>query len=288
MIDLTKLGAWLLEAQPTEQPTTEAPVPSLADLLAEVVEGLRALRQPAPAQLKGTAVRMFSRQTLNALSDKAADCRGVNGVHVEVLVSGTSPSATISVEGGIEEGSAGYMALPDPASNRTGVAANLSFDCVVGSAWAKVRVSSISGTFGDGEGYTITVTPFRMGTPGSGLLPRVSGGLSIYRLLSAASTNGNNIKASAGQVYGWFISNTNAAARVVKLYNTAGTPTVGTDTPVMTLLIPGNTAGAGTNISFEMGIAFALGIGIGITTGVADNDVAAVAANEVIVNLFYK
>jgi hypothetical protein len=115
-----------------------------------------------------------------------------------------------------------------------------------------------------------------------------SGGASISRLLSAASTNSTLAKSSAGQVYGWYITNNNASERYVKLYNKASAPTIGTDTPVITLLIPGNTAGAGTNVNFSAGIAFATGIGYGTTTGYADNDTGAVAAGEIIVNLFYK
>src|SRR4051794_5362725 len=39
-----------------------------------------------------------------------------------------------------------------------------------------------------------------------------TGGLTIYRLLSAATTNAASVKGSAGQVYGWYITNTNASA----------------------------------------------------------------------------
>ncbi len=120
------------------------------------------------------------------------------------------------------------------------------------------------------------------------MAPATSGGCLISRVLSAASTNSTSVKASAGQVYGWYITNINASPRYVKLYNKASGPTVGTDTPVMTVLVPGNAAGAGTNVEYNNGIAFATGIGLGITTGVADNDTGAVAANEVVVNLFYK
>lgn len=120
-------------------------------------------------------------------------------------------------------------------------------------------------------------------------VPATSGGLTIYRLLSAATTNGNNIKASAGQLYGFVITNVNAAARFVKLYNKATAPTVGTDTPVMTLVIPGNANGSGmVAAEFTSGIAFGTGIGIAITGVVTDADATAVAANEVVVNLLYK
>lgn len=116
-------------------------------------------------------------------------------------------------------------------------------------------------------------------------VPGTTNGLTIYRKLSAATTNGANVKASAGQLYGWYLYNANAATRYVKLYNTAGTPSVGTDTPVMTLPIP---PGGAANVLAEVGMPFATGIGIGITTGVADNDTGAVALNEVVVQLFYK
>lgn len=114
-----------------------------------------------------------------------------------------------------------------------------------------------------------------------------SGGLTIKRTISAASTNATSAKASAGQLYGWSITNTNAAVMYVKLYNKASAPTVGTDTPVITIAVPGSTVGGGTNYNSDIGIAFATGIAYATTTGAADSDTAAVAANEVIINLFY-
>jgi hypothetical protein len=118
--------------------------------------------------------------------------------------------------------------------------------------------------------------------------PTTSGGLTPYKLISAASTNGSSVKGSAGQVYVIYAVNTNAAVRYLKLYNKASAPTVGTDTPVLTLPIPGNTAGAGFLLNTGgIGIAFATGIALAITTGSADADTGAVAAGEVIVNLLY-
>lgn len=115
--------------------------------------------------------------------------------------------------------------------------------------------------------------------------PSTVGGLTINRVISAASTNSTSVKGSAGNLYGWYITNVNAAARYVKLYNKATGPTVGSDTPVMTLAVPAN---GGTNVEFTNGISFATGIGLGITTGATDADTGAVAANEIIVNLLYK
>jgi hypothetical protein len=96
---------------------------------------------------------------------------------------------------------------------------------------------------------------------------------------SAASTNAAFIKNSAGTVYNVFASNTNAAVRFVKFYNKASAPTVGTDVPVITIAIQPNAtvhADMGT-----LGHRFATGIAIAITTGAADSDTGAVAANEI-------
>jgi hypothetical protein len=119
--------------------------------------------------------------------------------------------------------------------------------------------------------------------------PTTNGGLLIQRILSAASTNATSIKASAGQVYTIYATNLNAAVRYLKLYNKASSPTVGTDTPVMTLPIPASTTGAGFVLDTGgMGITFSNGIAMAITTGVADSDTGAVAANEIVINLLYK
>lgn len=126
-------------------------------------------------------------------------------------------------------------------------------------------------------------------TPTVTLVPATSGGLTMTKLISAATTNATNAKASAGQVYAVQVFNINAAVRYLKLYNKATAPTVGTDIPVKTITIPGNTAGAGVvMVSWEQGLAFGTGIGFALTTGVADADTGAVAANEIVVNMDYK
>lgn len=114
-----------------------------------------------------------------------------------------------------------------------------------------------------------------------------AGGATPYKLNSAASTNATSVKASAGQIYSIACMNTNASARYLKLYNKASAPTVGTDTPVQVYTIPGNTAGSGMTITFPVGLSFGTGIAFALTTGAADSDTGAVAANEIIVNLSY-
>jgi hypothetical protein len=118
--------------------------------------------------------------------------------------------------------------------------------------------------------------------------PHTAGGLSMSKTVSAATTNATSVKASAGKVYAIQASNVNAAARYLKLYNKASAPTVGTDTPVKTLIIPGNTAGAGTNIVFPTGIEFTTGIAFALTVEATDAGTTAVAANELVINIDYK
>jgi hypothetical protein len=74
-----------------------------------------------------------------------------------------------------------------------------------------------------------------------------------FRLISAASTNGTSLKASAGTLYVLYAINTNAAVRYIKFYNKASAPTVGTDTPVATFAVPASTTGAGFSIRFRHG-----------------------------------
>jgi hypothetical protein len=107
------------------------------------------------------------------------------------------------------------------------------------------------------------------------------------RLISAASTNATSVKASAGQLGFIFAVNLNAAVRYLKLYNKASAPTVGTDTPIATLPIPASTTGAGFVLPIPGGVNFSTGIAYAVTTGVADSDTAAVAANEILLFMGY-
>lgn len=116
------------------------------------------------------------------------------------------------------------------------------------------------------------------------IAPSTSGGWSTFHLVSAASTNATSVKASAGQLGGWYIYNSNAAALKIAFHNTAGTPTAGSSV-FMSVVIPPT---AGANVEFTAGIPFSTGIGITTVTGLADSDATAVAANDLVINLFYK
>lgn len=112
-------------------------------------------------------------------------------------------------------------------------------------------------------------------------------GTTAYKLISTASTNANNVKASGGNLYSIIAIGLTSTVRYLKIYSKATAPTVGTDVPLMTIPVPANTQGAGVAIPFSMGVNFPLGIGVAITSGSADNDTGAVGAGDVIVNLTY-
>jgi hypothetical protein len=118
-----------------------------------------------------------------------------------------------------------------------------------------------------------------------GLVGRTTGGLTLHRRLSTG-TDSTNVKASAGQLFWAFITNANASARFIKFYNSASAPTLGSGTPVLTFLIPPGSSGL--QLTAEQGLAFGTGIGYTLSTGVADANAVAVAADEIVVNLGYR
>jgi hypothetical protein len=144
-----------------------------------------------------------------------------------------------------------------------------------------------AGTNNIGDVDVLTLPALAAGTNLIGKVnidPATSGGLTTYHLVSAASTNATSVKGSAGQVFGWYIYNSNAAARKVTFHNASGTPTAGASV-FFSLVIPPL---SGANVFNETGIAFSSGIGITTVTGLADSDSTGVALNDLVINIFYK
>ncbi len=112
-----------------------------------------------------------------------------------------------------------------------------------------------------------------------------TGGSSVYKTLDLDETE-EEVKATAGSLYGYYFYNASTSVRYLKFYNaTAANVTVGTTTPVMTFPLPPSSAG---NLGLDVPVAFGTAITIAATTGLADNDTGAPSANDVIVNVFYK
>lgn len=91
------------------------------------------------------------------------------------------------------------------------------------------------------------------------------------------------VSAAESWLYGFIVSNTNAAARFLKVYDKAEAADE-TDTPVLTLrLLPTSNE----HFSISNGIRFVNGISVRATTGVADNDTGAPSANDVLLTAIY-
>ncbi len=208
--------------------------------------------------------------------DSGAGTVNVQGIAIAVAASGGPAAITGDVANGLDVDVTRLPSIPAGTNN-------------IGDVDVLTLPSIPAGTNNIGDVDVLTLPAIPAGTNDIGNVKEkasTSGGWTPAKLISAATTNGTSVKASAGQVGYIMATNTNAAARFLKLYNKASAPTVGTDTPVHTFLIPGNTSGftinAGCGMEFTTGIAFA------ITTGVADSDNTAVAANEIVINYGWK
>lgn len=116
-----------------------------------------------------------------------------------------------------------------------------------------------------------------------------SGGWTPSRTVSAASDNATSVKGSAGQLGFVIVTNVNAAMRYLHFYNKASAPTLGTDVPVLTIPIPGNTAGAGAVFSTWVGVTFTTGIAFACTTTTGGTPASGnTAANDITISLGYK
>ena len=103
-------------------------------------------------------------------------------------------------------------------------------------------------------------------------------GTTASRVVSAATTNATNLKASAGKMMSVRVFNVAAYDVFLKFYNKASAPTVGTDTPVWTIPLK---TGTGFSEHFHLGFDFSTGISYAITKLQADSDTTAVAASDV-------
>jgi len=139
---------------------------------------------------------------------------------------------------------------------------------------------SQSGTWTVQPGNTANTTPW-LTTP----TPATSGGLSVYKSIDLDETE-EEVKATAGQIYGYIFANLSAGWRYMKFYNaTAANTTVGTTTPFMTIPVP---TGAAGHVEFSMGIPFSTALSIACTTLIADSDTGAPGANEFACTVLYK
>lgn len=146
------------------------------------------------------------------------------------------------------------------------------------------RIKLVHGADGTNDGDISTANPYPVR-----VLPVAADGCTIFRSIDIDETE-EEVKATAGTVYGIWFSNMATSTRFLKFYNaTAANVTVGTTTPALTLAMPGNASDDVSGVfSLPQGIKFDTAITVAATTGIADNDTGAPATNDCIVNVFFK
>lgn len=154
---------------------------------------------------------------------------------------------------------------------------------LVASNVAANLAATVSGTVTANIGTgSIAAGTNAIGDVGIQVRANATGAASIHHIVAAATTNVAQIKATAGRVLGWSLSNTTASWRYVKLHNVASA-TAGAAV-AMTIGIPPN----GT-VTHEVpaGIGFATAISRSIVTGAADADATATGAADVVGDIFF-
>jgi hypothetical protein len=93
------------------------------------------------------------------------------------------------------------------------------------------------------------------------------------------------VKSTPGVMYGAMLKNDNAASMYVRFYDSQNAPDVAAVSPFMVVRI-------GANISLaipmpDQGIRLTQGLWVVLTTGAADNNTTATAANDVSVTVYH-
>jgi hypothetical protein len=263
------------------------------------ITGKNKFRVRASAAITGTLTTIIqSASPVSLVSNQTANITKVGGSSLalgQTIMANSLPvtlasnQSIITIQGGAADstpnaGNPLRIAVTDGTNTYNVKSINTAFD-----AWG-ADIGILSGAFGylyNGSNWDRV----RGDTSGMYVQSRAAatGGYTPGKLISAASTNATSVKGSAGTLGFVSIQNLNAAARYVKFYNKASAPTVGSDTPLLVLMVPGNTAGAGNNPMIPtQGLAFSTGIAFATTTGITDADTGAVGVNEIVINYGYK
>ena len=196
---------------------------------------------------------------------------------LKVDVAGQTIAATIATLPALTAGSAviGHV-IVDTAPTTAVTIASLPSGAVTNVGTFAVQAAQ-SGTWTAQIGNTQNTTPILVTST-----PATSGGWSVFMASAAdgstALTNtAQAIKASAGQLGGWYISNPNTTSMFVSVYNTAAASvTVGTTNPLIQFEVP---AQAAANLNIPEGLAFGTAISCAATTTAGGNSAPTTALN---------
>jgi len=240
-----------------------------------------AAKQPALGTAGSASADVITVQGVTSMTPLKVDGSGVTqpvsiAAHVTVDAGTNTSTAALAVETG------GNLATLAGAVSSSKVQTNVA-------QVAGTTADTNSGNKSNGTLRVVLATdqPALTNAQPVALKAAASGGATPGHLVSAASTNATNVKASAGTIYSLSGFNLNASPRYLKIYDKASSPTVGTDTPVAVFMMPGNANGSGFSKAFSVGLALSNGFSFAITGGIADNDTTAVGAGDCVINYSY-
>lgn len=144
---------------------------------------------------------------------------------------------------------------------------------------ATAPINAMNGT------QSVNITSGSISSIGSTVATRPTPSSTVI-LNSSASTNATSVKASSANVFNMLCSNEGATDAYVKIYNKSSAPTVGTDTPALTIKIP---AGSTFSPDFSSnGVLLSSGFALAVTGAMAQSDTTAVSLNQVkIISSYY-
>lgn len=235
--------------------------------------------------ISSAAVLLPAANNLSKTGKQAIDARHHNGAAIQLT--GTW-AGTVTWEGSNDGNNwVALSAISSSGSVSTTTTSTGIFIVVLNCKYFRVRCSAYtSGTIVATGNLTSTVPSALITSINTVMAPSGnSGAASLSHLISAATTNATSVKTSSGTINSLVISNNGAGVAYFKLYNKASAPTVGTDTPVATILVPIN--GTVTVDCGYAGIRLSTGIAYAITGGMAVADTTAVGATQVSAHISY-
>ena len=129
---------------------------------------------------------------------------------------------------------------------------------VTGTFWQATQPVSNAGTFA-------TQATLQAGTATAGGFmptPTTASTQAVSAFEGDAVTTASTVKASAGNFYGYLVTNTNASVCYLQVFNTT-TPTLGTTAPIISMGIP---ASGAANVQFPFPVNFSTAIAVASTT----------------------
>ena len=283
---VTQSGTWTV--QPGNTANTTAWKVDASSVAVPVTDNAGSLTVDGTVSVSGTVTVDSELTTADLDTGAGTDTRAVVGL----VVAASGGAVNLSGNSGTKDNGTVRVVLATDQPQLTNalkvdgsaVTQPVSGTVTVTQATASNLKVDLSGTAANATAIKVdgsAVTQPVSGTVTTNEAAATSGGATFsWNSIKATATS---VKGSAGQVYGWYIYNSNSSAVYVQFFNTAsGSVTLGTTTPVYSLGIP---ATSGANAFIPCGIAHGTAITIAATTTATGSTAP---TNNVDINVFYK